>query len=267
MKYQSYDTKDGMNYTAREYVGFSEAFDFFNKELFGGRLPDLLVTLRRGRFRGCYSPDKFVSRDGRSMSSELTLNPDTFAGRSDIEILSTFVHEMVHHQHVHRGTSPQGGYHNKEFSRMMEEVGLHTTQDGTWQGKRTGSSITHLIIPGGPFETAVHKFINDKKYRITWESPGAEPGKKKMDPSKVKFVCGECKNPQALWAKVFSVQICPLCATVFRWADAKGVSDWVDEQVQKGGNFKQEFDAYLSDLSMAESMIEAMWESTECSIS
>jgi len=33
--------------TRAEYQAFQEAYDFFNAELFGGKLPNVLVTLQR----------------------------------------------------------------------------------------------------------------------------------------------------------------------------------------------------------------------------
>jgi hypothetical protein len=57
----------------------------------------VLVTLqRRGGSKGYFAPERF---DGRLVSGgvhELALNPDAFVDRSDVEILSTLVHEQVH---------------------------------------------------------------------------------------------------------------------------------------------------------------------------
>ena len=46
--------------TITEYQGFQEAYDFFNRELFGGSLPQVLVTLQRhANTRGYFSPERF----------------------------------------------------------------------------------------------------------------------------------------------------------------------------------------------------------------
>jgi hypothetical protein len=46
-----------------EYSGFQRAFDFFNRELFGGSLPQLLVTLQRHALAaGYFSPERFTGR-------------------------------------------------------------------------------------------------------------------------------------------------------------------------------------------------------------
>ncbi len=66
---------------------FRTAFDFFNRELFGGELPPVII--RDGeKGRACFTP--------RGLSWTISMNPECFAGRSDLEILSTLVHEMCH---------------------------------------------------------------------------------------------------------------------------------------------------------------------------
>ena len=56
--------------TRTEYSGFQDAFDFLNQELFGGSLPQLLITLhRRANSKGYFSPDKFAERLGSGVSA------------------------------------------------------------------------------------------------------------------------------------------------------------------------------------------------------
>jgi hypothetical protein len=43
-------------FTRTEYQGFQKAYDFFNRELFDGSLPQVLVTLQRhANTRGYFS--------------------------------------------------------------------------------------------------------------------------------------------------------------------------------------------------------------------
>jgi hypothetical protein len=49
--------------TVTKYQGFQDAYDFFNRELFGGGLPQVLVTLQRhANTRGYFSPERFSGR-------------------------------------------------------------------------------------------------------------------------------------------------------------------------------------------------------------
>ena len=46
--------------TLKEYQGFQRAYDFFNRELFAGSLPQVLVTLQRhANTRGYFAPFRF----------------------------------------------------------------------------------------------------------------------------------------------------------------------------------------------------------------
>jgi hypothetical protein len=83
--------------TPAEYRAFQEAYDFLNAELFGASLPHVLVTLQRhAKARGYFSPERFTGRTEKAAAHELAMNPDTFTGRSDEDILSTLAHEMAH---------------------------------------------------------------------------------------------------------------------------------------------------------------------------
>jgi hypothetical protein len=88
--------------TPIEYGGLQEAYDFFNTALFEGGLVDVFITYQRhANTRGYFSADRFSGRQLAFSKHELALNPDTFIGRSDEDICSTLVHEMVHcWQHV-----------------------------------------------------------------------------------------------------------------------------------------------------------------------
>jgi hypothetical protein len=98
--------------TLQEYQGFQRAYDFFNIELFGGSLPQVLVTLQRhANTRGYFSPERFKGRVEKAAVHELALNPDTFTGRTDEMILSTLVHEMCHVWQETYGGKRSRGYH------------------------------------------------------------------------------------------------------------------------------------------------------------
>jgi hypothetical protein len=117
--------------TLKEYQGFQRAYDFFNRELFAGSLPQVLVTLQRhANTRGYFSPERFKGRIDKQSAHELALNPDNFTGRSDELILSTLTHEMCHVWQETHGEPSRRGYHNRQWAWKMREVGLQPTSTG-----------------------------------------------------------------------------------------------------------------------------------------
>src|SRR5262249_37129440 len=130
--------------TPVEYSGLQEAYDEFNKQLFGGNLVDVFITYQRhAHSRGHFSPDRFSVRTASFGRHELALNPDHFVGRSDAEIASTLVHEMVHVWQQQHGKPPSRGYHDKEWSAKMKTIGLQPSSSGTVGGKETGQRMSH----------------------------------------------------------------------------------------------------------------------------
>ena len=154
--------------TEGEYRSFQHAYDFFNAELFGGTLPQVLVTLQRhAKAYGYFSPERFVGRVEKEAAHELALNPDHFA-RTDELILSTLVHEMVHvWQQVH-GKPPRRCYHDRQWAAKMKEVGLQPSDTGEPGGKETGQTVSHYIIKGGPFAQAFAK-LEKAGFQLRWQ--------------------------------------------------------------------------------------------------
>jgi SprT-like family len=193
--------------TRDEYSGFQDAFDFLNRELFGGELPQLLITLhRRANSKGYFSPDKFAGRLEDGKAHELALNPDIFEGRTDEEICSTLAHEMCHEWQQVFGNPSRGRYHNKEWANKMESVGLMPSHDGEPGGRKTGQSVTHYIILGGPFQRAFQK-LAATGFKLHWYSP--RRSKERTPRDKPPFICPECG--QKAWGKPDLSLICGIC--------------------------------------------------------
>ncbi len=149
------------------YTELQQAYDHFNHTLFDGELPDLLITLQRGRNTfGYFAPVRF---EGKSQVSELAMNPDYFGGRSLADTLSTLAHEMVHVWQFHMPDVKKcrGGYHDRVWGAKMEEVGLMPSNTGVAGGKKTGQQMTHYIIRGGRFQTAVYELLKSG-FGISW---------------------------------------------------------------------------------------------------
>jgi predicted SprT family Zn-dependent metalloprotease len=196
--------------TITEYRGFQRAYDFFNAELFGGKLPGLLVTLqRKARSRGYFAPEQFVARGGGDgVIHEIALNPDMFIDRTDEEILSTLVHEMAHVWQEHCGTPRRRAYHNKEWATKMETLGLMPSNTGEPGGKKTGQHMTHYIVSGGRYARAFAS-LKEQGYHLGWQASPRQEASAPKRASKTKFTCTSCN--QNAWAKADAVIACGFC--------------------------------------------------------
>jgi len=193
--------------TLKEYQGFQRAYDFFNRILFAGSLPQVLVTLQRhANTRGYFSPERFKGRVEKAAVHELALNPDTFTGRTDELILSTLTHEMCHVWQETFGEPSRRGYHNRQWAGKMREVGLQPTSTGEPGGMETGQAVTHFIIHEGRYAKAYAR-LAETGVALHWQSLPAVGSAKKT--SKNKFSCPECG--QNAWAKPGARLICGVC--------------------------------------------------------
>jgi predicted RNA-binding Zn-ribbon protein involved in translation (DUF1610 family) len=196
--------------TPAEYKAFQGAYDFLNRELFGGSLPHVLVTLQRhARVYGYFSPERFVGRRDGGEAHELAMNPDHF-GRTDQEILSTLAHEMAHVWQQTHGRPPRRCYHDREWAAKMREIGLQPSTTGQPGGQETGQTVSHYIVPGGRFAKAYHK-LEGTGFALRWQSrtEGDGTARKTKRASKTKFTCPECG--QNAWGKPDSLLICGEC--------------------------------------------------------
>lgn len=208
--------------TDETYGDFQGAYDHFNASLFGGKLPNAMITLvRSNRFRGYFLTEGFqAAGENGHKADEIAMNPEAFKGRTDKAILSTLVHEMCHLQQYHTGTPSPGGYHNKEWGVYMKAVGLHPSNTGAAGGAETGVQMTHYIVDGGRFDVACDTLLA-QGWAIRWRTPlerlqmaggaglsnvvppklaaptGPRAAAKRA--SKTKYVCPECAANA--WAK------------------------------------------------------------------
>jgi hypothetical protein len=179
--------------TPIEYGGLQAAYDHFNTELFGGRLPNPLITLpRRARSSGYYSDKRFAERGGPAVHAEIALNPDHFTGQTDRDVCDTLVHEMVHAWQYAFGKPSRRGYHNRQWARKMKEIGLHPSSTGAVGGKETGQRMSDYIIDGGPFDLSFGR-LAALGWRLNLQSaPAANPTK--PPDGRVRFVCPCCDD-------------------------------------------------------------------------
>ena len=179
--------------TRSTYDGLTEAYDFFNAQLFGGRLPRCLITMQRQKSAyGYFAGGRFGTADGAEVTDEIALNPAHFRSRTTEQSLSTLVHEMTHLEQHHFGKPSRNGYHNKQWAGLMHAVGLIPSDTAAPGGKETGQKVSHYIAGGGPFDRACAGLIQQGfavRYVELWSDPAA---RKKKAASKTKYTCPNC---------------------------------------------------------------------------
>jgi hypothetical protein len=149
------------------YQALQEAFDHFNTSLFDAALPPCLITLRSANRRyGYHHAQRFISPQGK-MIDELGLNPGFFALRPVESVLSTLVHEMVHHWQQSFGKPTRSNAHNREWSEKMVSIGLIPSHTALPGGRQTGRTMTHYILPGGPFITVCNRLV-ESGFHLGW---------------------------------------------------------------------------------------------------
>lgn len=157
--------------TQQVYEELQRAYEFFNRELFDGRLPYCLITLQRQHDTyGYFSANQFQNRTDGLQAHEIALNPSYFAVRSIHETLSVLVREMVSLDqtlNTKRDKLPRRRYRNTEWAEMVEAVGLMPTDTGLPGGKRVGDNVQTYIIEGGPFDSACAKLV-DEAFNLSW---------------------------------------------------------------------------------------------------
>lgn len=182
------------NPTSTTYKTLDNAYNFFNIHLFEGKLPTCLITMqRKGKARGYFCPERFEARkEDKYHTHEIALNPQYFSDRSDEEIISTLVHEMVHLWQQENGNPSRAGYHNKQWVEKMEDIGLIPSSTGEEGGAQTGHSVSHYIDEKGKYASLIPIFFEENEPLTFQDRPVMSAAKAKAK-NKVKYTCPECK--------------------------------------------------------------------------
>lgn len=188
------------------------AFAYFNERLFGGTLPDCLITFTSmPGAQGYFCPESFRNKKGR-VAHEIALNPAYFV-IGDEETYRTLVHEMVHlWRHVFGRRNRKGGYgapgyHDIVWAEKMEAIGLMPSDTGKPGGRRTGFSMGDYTIEGGPFDLACRELLISG-HEVNWRDGRelvwfADPFAATQD--------GEAKPTAAARARSKSTRTCFVC--------------------------------------------------------
>lgn len=153
--------------TQQTYAELQQAYEHFNHALFDGRLPNCLITLQREkRSMGYFSSRRFADAEG-NFTDEIAMNPAFFAVMPILETMQTLVHEMCHLWQFHFGKPGRGRYHNEEWARKMESIGLMPSSTGSPGGARTGERMSDYALEGGPFVNACAELLT-RSFCLTW---------------------------------------------------------------------------------------------------
>ena len=186
--------------TQEIYRAFEDAYAFFNFELFGNRLPHCMLTLKkkRGSSGGRFVGDCWGDPSDHLLADEISLDPDFIRDDLLVEVLSTLVHKMVHLQQFHYGTPGARGYHNIEWAKLMNRVGLVPSSTGTSGGKEIGYRMSQYSSPAGPFDIAVTELVQSG-FTFAWlsrqQSKPLKKGQAERDrrqSSRSLFICRCC---------------------------------------------------------------------------
>ena len=214
-------------------------YEYFNKKLFKNQLPFCLLILSRNAARVCghFSKDRWKDREGNT-THEINLNPVYMAMATDLNICQTLVHEMCHLWQYEFGKPSRAGYHNKEWARKMQTVGLMPSHTGKPGGNMTGQQMDDYPIEKGVFEKAFKKmpkhlllpfksseFTTDLAFLDalmqeggTDENSGGSGGQmlnsvvpllKPKKKTKIKYTCQHCKANA--WGKPNLELLCKTC--------------------------------------------------------
>lgn len=200
-------------------------YDRFNTLLFDAALPPCMLTLRnKGRAAGYFQYTCFGAYPTEQQGSvdHIALNTEMFRERTEEDICSTLVHEMVHLWQYHFGEDkPKKGYHNREWGLKMRALGLMPSNTGQLGGKQTGVKMSHYIlrdaIDGPVFASTYQRVCGERTPLLTWHEVPVLIEKPKPRP-KLKYLCSGCEAKA--WAYEGTQLQCGACETVMENEEA-----------------------------------------------
>lgn len=193
--------------TVQTATYLNDAAAYFNKHLFNGQLPNVLITISRKKGAyGYFFPGAF-SENGAAID-EIALTPTSLC-RPTLETLSTLLHEQVHLWQQHFGKPSENTYHNKQWAKKMVEVGLlpFCVTDPT---KTTGYKCSHNIDPNGVFVSVAEKFIT-LRGDIPVQTNGTVKHKFVKVNHRPKLVCSSCNKSFTIPSAVNVKIVCEDC--------------------------------------------------------
>lgn len=186
------------------YSSLQLAWKHFNDGLFEGKLDPVLFTIVHSQSaEGYFWPLVYAvpgeGEEDEQRRHELAMNPAAFNGRTDLDFLLTFVHEMCHVWQYQFGTFSKGGYHNKEWATKMKEVGLQPYNTKAPE-KETGYTLNHKPIEGGKAPALAQELVDDGwgfkiRAALSTTIQGGQfkqEDKRRRQTRKHKYICANC---------------------------------------------------------------------------
>jgi predicted SprT family Zn-dependent metalloprotease len=195
--------------TSETYSTFNQAYEHFNETLFSNGLPCALITLQRRKSSyGYFAAQRFSHRRGTEILDEIALNPAVMQNRTDEQIASTLVHEMVHLWQEHFGKPGRGRYHNKQWAAKMDAIGLVPSHTGEPGGKCTGQRVSHYVAEGGPFQREWKFLAEECGFTFDYHDRLSN-GPQTVRKLKVRYACPVCSIH--VWGKPDLRIVCQAC--------------------------------------------------------
>jgi hypothetical protein len=170
--------------------GYTAAFNYFNKELFEGKLPICVLTLNaKGASTGFFKSVNW--KKGEQDYHEICLNP-VLLNRTDDLVFQTLARLMVFlWQHTY-GAPNSPGYCDSEYTKKMREIGLPCESE-------YGLNLRFGVDPKGKYASIRPEAMNNffplqnleipppKKTRIQHSCPKC--GSKAMGAPGTRLIC------------------------------------------------------------------------------
>lgn len=203
------------NFTEAQFTAVQNIYQYFNKTLFGDTLNNCLLNFsRKSKAMGFFAPNRWGKENEKANIHEISLNPE-FLKLGIQESLQTLVHEMCHlWQHDHG--KPSAGYHNKEWARKMEEVGLTPSNTGKPGGKKTGKNMADYATEDGIFLEVVAAMPKEFIYPFVCIAEMQPSKETKAKKNKTKYTCPGCEAN--IWGKDGLRVECTDCEEIFERA-------------------------------------------------
>lgn len=225
------------------YSKIQTVIDELDKNFFSGKgkqpIPDVVFALNNS-CHACVTafvaPDALYDKKTNTKLHYMGLNPRYF-DRDAGEILATICHELCHiyeNAYIH---IPRGGYHDREWDKLMRDCGLEPVYRN-----KSKTAVSTKVLEGGDFEkfAAGFKEIHGEDYfnivEYTWEiehktkialgieddedgddeaakADNADKPVKKYKRNKTKYTCPDCGAK--VWGKAGLNIECVDCACSF----------------------------------------------------